>query len=339
MVEAVGMIASSSAPLTVRPRSRVVALILTWVAVVACGHESVPAARAAVALPTVLVETMTVSTPLSLTSQLFVERDAVVAARASGMLERLGVDLGVRVAAGEPIGQVESAGQAIALDQATAARDLAGRAATRARALSKTNGVTPAELEQLELQHAQAELAVRKARRDLELTRVVAPFAGIVTARYVRAPRLIVAGDTLVRIAELSPLLARVRIPEHAATAVRVGEPAVVKMLDGGSVSAHVARLSPAFDPASGTREAVLQVEGGSLLLPGASVQVRLGRQQRRVLVVPRSAVSAGGFVLVVDRDRTTMRAVTLGEELEGGRVEVSSGLAIGERIVRSPPS
>ena len=86
MVEAVGMIASSSAPLTVRPRSRVVALILTWVAVVACGRESVPAARAAVALPTVLVETMTVSAPLSLASQLFVEHDAVVAARASGML-------------------------------------------------------------------------------------------------------------------------------------------------------------------------------------------------------------------------------------------------------------
>jgi hypothetical protein len=68
-------------------------------------------------------------------------------------------------------------------------------------------------------------------------------------------------------------------------------------------------------------------------------VQVRVGRQQRRVIVVPRSAVSAEGFVLVVERDRTTMRAVTLGEELQDGRVEVSSGLAIGERIVRSPRS
>jgi RND family efflux transporter MFP subunit len=166
---------------------------------------------------------------------------------------------------------------------------------------------------------------------------VVAPFAGIVTARYARAPRLVVAGDTLVRITELSPLLARVRVPERSAASVRLGDAALVVTAEGGSVPARIERLAPAFDPASGTREAVLRVDGApALLLPGASVQVRLGRVQRRVVVIPRTAVGPDGYVLVVDHDRTTLRAVTLGEDVGDGRVEVVSGLAAGERIARS---
>ncbi len=36
--------------------------------------------------------------------------------------------------------------------------------------------------------------------------------------------------------------------------------------------------------------------------------------------------------------DRTTLRAVTLGGELAGDRVEVVSGLAPGEKVVRTGP-
>jgi RND family efflux transporter MFP subunit len=196
--------------------------------------------------------------------------------------------------------------------------------------------MTGVEVEQAELRLREEELGLRKARRDLELTRVVAPFAGVVTARYARAPRLVAAGDTLVRVTELAPLLARVRIPEGSAELVQVGNAVTVTTGAGVAAPARVTRLAPALDPASGTREAVVRVEGGPRLMPGASVQVRLGGQRRRVVAVPREAVGPDGYVLVVDGDRTTLRAVTLGEEVGGGRVEVVSGLAAGERIARA---
>jgi RND family efflux transporter MFP subunit len=313
-------------------------LFIAFAVTTGCGRETVAAARAAaIAVPSVMAETATVTAPVTLAAQLYVEHDAVVAARGGGMLERLTVDLGTRVAEGERIGELESAGQAIALDQATSVYENAARAVQRARMLVKANGLTQSELEQLELSHRQADLSVRKARRDLELTRVVAPFAGIVTARFVRAPRLVSAGDSLVRIAEMTPLLARVRVPERAAGSVRLGDAAMVVVLGGGAVTASVIRLAPAFDPGSGTREVVLRVDGSARLLPGASVEVRLGHQQRRVIVIPRSAVSADGYVIVVEHDRTSMRAVTLGEDLEDGRVEIATGLAAGERVLRSP--
>jgi hypothetical protein len=36
--------------------------------------------------------------------------------------------------------------------------------------------------------------------------------------------------------------------------------------------------------------------------------------------------------------DRTTLRALTLGTDLDGDRVEVVSGLAPGEKVVRTRP-
>ena len=100
---------------------------------------------------------------------------------------------------------------------------------------------------------------------------------------------------------------------------------------------ARVIRASPVIDAASGTREVVLQLTGGDRLPPGSSVTVRLGSEARRVVAVPKEAVGEG-YALVWDADRTTLRQVTVGSELPGDRVEVVSGLAPGEKVVRNGP-
>jgi RND family efflux transporter MFP subunit len=195
--------------------------------------------------------------------------------------------------------------------------------------------VTAADSEQVEFQYRQAALARREAQRDLELTQVVAPFAGVVTARYVRPRALVAAGDSLFRVTEPSPLLARVRVPETWADAIRVGDAATVAGVRGGSVPAQVLRTAPAIDAGSGTREVVLRLAAGARLLPGASVVVRLGAERRSAVVVPREAVGDDGYALVLEGGRTTVRPVTLGADAGEGRVEVVSGLVPGERVVR----
>ena len=74
----------------------------------------------------------------------------------------------------------------------------------------------------------------------------------------------------------------------------------------------------------------------GARLMPGSSVTVQLGAERRRVVAMPRDAVAEEGFALVWADGRSTLRAVTLGAELGDGRVEVVSGLAPGETVVRS---
>jgi multidrug efflux pump subunit AcrA (membrane-fusion protein) len=56
------------------------------------------------------------------------------------------------------------------------------------------------------------------------------------------------------------------------------------------------------------------------------------------VVAIPRNAVAQDGYALVWADDKTTLRAVTLGSDIGGDLVEVVSGLAPGEKVVRSAP-
>ena len=309
--------------------------------VVACGRgpkaeesAAVPAGQQPDALAT--VDTATVDAPLRLAGQLYVENDAVVIARAPGLVESVAADLGSRVAAGQLLARLESVDQEIALARATEEADNARRIAVRVRSLAQAGGATTAELEKAESDLTRASIQLRQAQRDLALTRVTAPFAGVVTARMARARRVVAVGDSLFRVTASSPLLVSVRIPESSAEAVRTGAPASVTGLRGVSASARVLRASPAIDAGSGTRELVLQVEPSARLMPGSSVTVELGAERRQVVAMPKEAVAEDGYALVWADDRTTLRAITLGAELDGGRVEVVSGLAPGEKVVRS---
>jgi hypothetical protein len=104
----------------------------------------------------------------------------------------------------------------------------------------------------------------------------------------------------------------------------------------GASAPARVVRASPVIDAASGTRELIVQLGPGAALTPGSNVTVQLGAERRRVVAIPRAAVARDGYALVWEDNRATLRAVTLGAELDSGRVEVVSGVAAGERVVRT---
>jgi RND family efflux transporter MFP subunit len=324
-----------------RRRSILAALAIATVS--ACGTEARSASprQAGKERPPTLVgefvaDTMTVQEPIELPAQLYVEHDAVVVARSAGTIDSVSSELGDHVSAGQLLARLESAEQEISLASAEASHDNANRVVTRARALTTSGGITQADSEQAEFQLRQTEIAIRRARRDLELTRIAAPFAGVVTVRAARPRRFVAAGDTLFRVTETAPLLARIRIPESSARGLKSGDNASVVGSDGAITSAIVAHTAPFVDAASGTREVVLRlVSSGPSAIVGSSVTVRLGRERRRAIVVDRAAVASDGYVVVLENGRTTVRPVTVGRDVGGGRVEVLSGLSAGERLAR----
>jgi RND family efflux transporter MFP subunit len=302
----------------------------------ACARKPPPPVSSAgsIASAGFVVDTATIARPLSFPAQLYVEHDAAVAARSAGVIDSLAVEVGSRVVAGQLLAHIESTDQEIAAAQADAALDNSERVVIRARGLSQARGMTIADSEQAEFLHRQAALSVRQARRALELTRITAPFAGVVVARYATPRRLVAAGDSLFRVAETEPLLARIRVPETVAVPIAIGTTAAVTGA-GASGSARVFTVAPAIDPASGTREVVLRLDRAGRFIAGASVSVALGTERRVVVVAPREAIGPDGYVLVADGSRTALRAVVLGSDLGDGRVEVVSGVRVGERLAR----
>ncbi len=311
-------------------------LMGTAVIAAACGSDAGPrGARASspdVALLT--VDTATLNVPLAIAAQLYVEHDARVYARSAGIVESVFVDLGTAVTEGQPLAQLEHVDQEIALARAEQDYARAEREVARSRDLAHMGGISAADSETAEVNYQQTSLARRQAKRNLDLTRIVAPFAGVVTARTVRPRQLVAAGDSLFRVSALGPLRVSVRVPETA-PGIRIGGAVQVVGLDGTTAAATIIRGSPTIDPASGTREFLLQLSPGSGLRPGAAVTVHLGAERRTVVAIPRDAIAEQGYVLVSDGGRTLLRSVTLGATLPDGRIEVVSGLSPGERLVR----
>ena len=62
-------------------------------------------------------------------------------------------------------------------------------------------------------------------------------------------------------------MLAAVHVPETSAARIDVGTAATVVALDGSEAPARVIRAAPVLDPASGTREIILQLTGNQRII------------------------------------------------------------------------
>ncbi len=72
--------------------------------------------------------------------------------------------------------------------------------------------------------------AIELARVQLEKTRIVAPFSGIVGLRHVSVGEYITAGQALVNLEAIDPVKADFRVPEKFLPAIRVGQTIRIKV-------------------------------------------------------------------------------------------------------------
>jgi RND family efflux transporter MFP subunit len=212
-----------------------------------------------------------------------------------------------------------------------------------------------------EAQVASADAELSGAKQQLEVaqanqkqytalsgyTRIVAPFAGVITNRYADTGALVAAGTAsstqaipVVRLAETSVLRLVLPIPESIAAEIQVGDPVKVHVqaLDR-DIQGKVARFADSLDLQTRTMDTQIDVENrNGSLMPGMYTETFLSlREKKNVLTIPLEAVNRDGedaTVLAVDAGNVIEeRHVRLGLEDEK-RVEVISGLGDGDHVV-----
>lgn len=196
------------------------------------------------------------------------ERVANLRPRTGGTIEKVFVREGAAVKAGQVLVQLDARGQELALEAAKvqtlkAKADLNAAEAQhrqaeanfeRARRLLEMKAAGAEEVAQaraaLDLARSRiedakvgvllAELTVRRAQLDLEATRILAPFAGVVLESNANLGELVGAGERLLLLADPATLLFRAVLDAREARDVKPG--AVLQL---GSVVAKVERIAP----------------------------------------------------------------------------------------------
>jgi RND family efflux transporter MFP subunit len=193
------------------------------------------------------------------------------------------------------------------------------------------------------LRAARARLVV--ARKALEDTVVRAPFGGLVAERLVSLGDYVTRGTRVAVVIRTSSLRVQLTVPEQYIAEITVGRPVTLEVdaYPGKTFAGQVRYVSPAVQPESRALlvEAVVPNQDG-LLKPGLFATARLEQASHAPgIVVPASAVrlAAGSARLFVVRsDHVEERVVTTGQTL-GDRVEITSGLEVGEKVVVSDVS
>jgi len=304
---------------------------------------------------TTVVRHGSIAQRITASASLEARRESRIGTEVQGRVLRVYVDEGDRVAAGDPLFEIDPEPYQMALRQAEAQRDLmrAQRAQgesdlARARLLRARGVVAVQAIEQLETQLAvaranerQAEELVALARHQLSRTRVVAPWPGSVAARLVdEGSTALVQPQTIVLVLQESGALeARAAIPEGQLALLRVGD-AVKIHVEGlaGPIEAQISAVGDAIDPATRTYSVRMPVANEDhALKAGVFALVEIEPQPKAdVLVVPRAAVrSEDGRtrVFTVRDGRATPVSVVLGLVGEA-EAEVLQGLEAGTPVI-----
>jgi membrane fusion protein (multidrug efflux system) len=192
------------------------------------------------------------------------------------------------------------------------------------------------------LQKTRADLAAKQAL--LEKKAIRAPFPGILGIRQVDVGAYLEPGDTIVSLQQLDPIYADFSLPERYQSSVSPGQQikVQVKAWPEAEFDGVISAIEPRID--TNTRSVRIRATLANpdlLLRPGMFAEVRLLLPTRGKLVtVPQTAIMYnpyGDAVFVVQQGDAGLvveyRQVQTGV-VRDGRIEISSGLQAGERVV-----
>jgi Cu(I)/Ag(I) efflux system membrane fusion protein len=272
-------------------------------------------------------------------------REYAIAPRFEGWVAKLYANqTGMHVRAGQPLLSVYSPQLAAAQQEYrlanSAARELAKTDPASAASMARLRDAARARLRNWQVSGAQLRVGKADGNDNLVLT---SPANAVVIEKPVVQGARFEAGETILRLADLSTVWVMAKVPAAQATAIAVGQPVrfTSETLPGRSFSGEVAFVQPVIDAATRTvdvRVAFPNPDGE--LRPGLFGTVLLEQPvEAPVLSVSRSAVLDSGtrqLVLVQTvPGRFAPREVTIGRRA-GDRIEILAGVEEGEDVVVS---
>jgi RND family efflux transporter MFP subunit len=278
-------------------------------------------------------------------------QEASVSSRSSGLpIVAIHADVGDTVTKGQLLARFDDATVQADVARAAAALEQANAHASEARinrdralqlgesgVLSKQDTLTAmTNAAATAAEVAQAQAALKAARLALEHTRVVAPDAGVISARSVALGVVAQPGTELFRMIRQGRLEWRAELTAQQLAQVQAGVQATVRTMDGGTVKGRVRVVAPSLDASTRLGLAYVDLEPSSAVRASMYLKGQLELAEREVVTVPSASVvvrDGRTYVAALDGNRVRFVAVTTGRTI-GDRTEVAGGLAAGATIV-----
>jgi RND family efflux transporter MFP subunit len=346
-----------------------VAAVLAAVLVTACGqnntYQAPPPPKVTVAKP----KQQPVTRYFEATGNTAAVNSANLVARVQGFVTEIKYTDGMPVKKGEHLLTIEPEPYQLKLQQAQASEAAAQASAKqtegdfeRQQELVQRQAASKAAFDAAQAKRdndkarvLQAQADTKQAQINLDYTKVMAPFDGIVTARQVSVGELVGGSGTqvLATIVQLDPIYVNFNASERDVLHVRdmlykrgqraanlLGTPVEVGLQtdQGYPHKGKLDYIAPTVNQGTGTLAARAELPNEArLMLPGFFVRVRVPLEETPALLVPSVALGSdqgGRYVLVVNAENTVeQRKVEVGPSV-GDMTVIESGLNPDDRVV-----
>jgi len=275
-----------------------------------------------------------------------------------GKVVKIYVEVGDLVTRGQILAELDAETFKLRLEQAKAGLAMAQanfedakRNWKRIKELKEKGSVSEQQYEKVQLGYNAANAQLQQARAAFDLAEwqlrvsvMKAPFAGVITGKYMNEGEIInpqmPGGRGVVGLMDFSRVKITVRATEIQVHQISPGQRAEISVdaYPNRVFTGEVYAVSSAADPGSRTFEVQIKVSNPDFALKaGMFCRVEIVVNERNnVLTVPVDAIlneEGKHYAFVIESDRAVKRSVELGLQ-EGTVVELLSGLHEGEKVV-----
>lgn len=211
----------------------------------------------------------------------------------------------------------------------------------RKKELAEREFASPQALEAAETDVKSSEADLILAEKELEKTKILAPFDGALSERHVGKGSYVIEGDSLVRIRDITPIRLKFTVPQKEIPLIKVGDKVIAKtdVYPSTTFTGTVEAIEPAVDESS--RSVMIFAtfpNEDKKLIPGlyARAELKTTLNTKNSLFVPEQALvirPTGNYVYKQSGEKAILTKVILGQRT-ADQAEILSGLVKGDSIV-----
>ena len=282
----------------------------------------------------------TIDKKLTQTGTVFADKEVAVVSEAPGLIRSVYCDVGDFVKAGQILFKVDDELKVAALRLREADYEKSKKDLEKFEALLKEGSATEAQVDAYRLAFKSSEAQLTIARRQVEDTKIKAPFSGVITQRMVNLGSNVASGTVVVNLVDISAPRVKVSVAESDVFFLKNGDLATIttEIFPGKEFSARIKSIGVKGDEVH-SFPVELVILNNKNLKAGMNVDVEFNRRvNRESVVVPRTAIigsSADAQVFIIENNVAKLKKVTTGIET-GTNIEILSGIEKGDQIAIS---
>ncbi len=318
--------------------------IVASLAIAGCGNGGdATTAKGAAPVRVTVVENAPATATLRAIGVLAPADEVRLAFKTGGVIRTIAVEQGAIVKKGQLLATLADDEVASNVTQARAVSEQTTRDLERGRALLADEVATREQVEDLATANAVAGAQLRSALFNARHARIEAPGDGVVLRRLAEPDEQVAAGQPVLVVGNTSAgWIVRAALSDRDIVRVQSGGIAEVTLdaYPGRRFAAEVVEIAAAADPETGTYEMKVSVDpAGARFIQGLVAKVTIADPDAEsVVVVPvTSLLEADGriaTVFVVAQGGVAKKVSVQTGRLLGERIEVVTGLALGDQVV-----